>query len=89
MSKAAQQGCNDCTNSEVMMDKTFTSLLETICLLGGKTEKTKEESVSYNEFLRYAGSLARLNTVAVNAEIMRREEEEYGRQAEGHSSSRS
>lgn len=69
------------------MDKTFTSLLETICLLGGKTERSRQESITYNEFLLYAASLARLNTTAVNAEIVRRWDlEPDDRQAEGRRS---
>lgn len=69
------------------MDTTFVSLMETIRFLGGKRGRTKEEMLTYQECLRYAGSLARLNTKAVNAEIYRRYSEEFqDGQPEGHSS---
>lgn len=72
------------------MDVTFTSLMETIRLLGGRTDRTKEETLAYYAFLRYAASLARLNTDVVDAEIYRRSNEEFqDGQAEGHPSNSS
>lgn len=49
----------------------FASLLETIRFLGGKT-RSKEESLAYEDFLRYARSLARFNNYAVDTEHERR-----------------
>jgi hypothetical protein len=54
------------------MDVAFTKLLETISFFGAKTDRNKEETLTYLELLRYASGLARLNAEMVNSEIQRR-----------------
>lgn len=52
-----------------MTPEMFTALLQIIFFLGSKDTRTKEETLAYNQFLAYAGSLARYNRLAVDDEI--------------------
>ena len=67
----------------------FADLMQTIRFLGDRPNPNKEERLTYLELLRYAGSLARLNTQAVDGEILRRDgRDSYNGRPEGNSVNR-
>ncbi len=51
-----------------MNPEMFVALMSTICMLGMKEHRSKEETLAYDNFLAYSGSVARFNRLVVEDE---------------------
>lgn len=58
-----------------MTPEMFVALMNSVAFLGMKNVKTKEETLAYDHLLAYAGSISRFNTIVVNQEIRKLDEE--------------
>ena len=55
-----------------MSESMFVALMQAIAILGTKERPSKDEVVTYNQLLAYAGSVARVNALLIAEEIERK-----------------